>query len=157
MAGFRDLRDMALSAERGDALLGPLRQQIERLSDVLGAASGSSSSGSFEFSPGAEVHEADESLTIRLELPGVDVRDISISATDRTIEIHGEKRSDVRRKSGDHYANERSFGAFERRFTLPYAVDPDRIEAGLDRGVLTITIARPAGGGDRVRRIAINP
>ncbi len=157
MTGFRDLRDIGPSGVHGDALLAPLRQQIDRLSDVLGAASESSGSGSFGFSPGAEVHEADESLTIRLELPGVDVRDISISATDRTVEIHGEKRSDVRRKSGDHYVNERSFGAFERRFALPYAVDPDRIEASLDRGVLTITIARPTGDGGRVRRIAINP
>ena len=112
-------------------------------------------SGSFDFVPSAEVHDAEGRLTIRLELPGVDAGDISVSATDRLLEIRGEKRSDVQRRGGDHYATDRSFGAFSRGFALPYAIDPDRIEAGFDRGVLTITIDKPAGSRSQVRRIAI--
>ena len=147
MAGFRDAPNAGPSATAGGTLLFA----------TLGgsAASESAMSGSFDFVPSAEVHDAEGRLTIRLELPGVDAGDISVSATDRLLEIRGEKRSDVQRRSGDHYATDRSFGAFSRGFALPYAIDPDRIEAGFDRGVLTITVDKPAGSRSQVRRIAI--
>lgn len=109
----------------------------------------------YEFRPKAELHESGAITTIRIELPGVDLKDISLQVTHDTIEVTGEKRCEVETQEGDLYHSERSFGAFSRQFTLPFAVDADAVEASFDNGVLTIRVPIPPQHRDEPRRVAI--
>lgn len=89
--------------------------------------------------PELDVRDNGRQLTIEVELPGVDEKDVSVTFTNGLLTIKGEKKSE-RQETKDNYAlAERSYGAFERTLRLPEAVDDARIEARFDKGVLTIT------------------
>src|SRR5690606_7548238 len=94
--------------------------------------------------PSLEMHEANGKVTISAELPGVDEKDIDVSVDDQLLTISGEKKSEVEHKDGDRYRSERSYGKFSRSVTLPFAIDPDKVEARFDKGVLKLTIDKPA-------------
>jgi HSP20 family protein len=108
-----------------------------------------------DFMPSAELHDNGKETTIRVELPGVDQKDVSIEVTDDTIEISGEKKSETQAKDGDRYRTERSFGAFYRAFELPYMIDAGKVVAKFDKGVLTVRIPKPANAQPETKKIAI--
>lgn len=81
------------------------------------------------------MHDKGSATKIRLGLPGVDPNDVAIQAIDDTIEVSGEKRPESEAKIGDRYRSERTFGSFFRAFTMPSAIDPDKVEATFDKGV----------------------
>ena len=58
-------------------------------------------------------------------------------------------------KDKDWHVVERSVGSFRRAFTLPFDPDPDKVEAKFEKGVLTVTVPKPADAGNAQRRIAI--
>jgi len=107
------------------------------------------------YDPKADMHATGAQTTIRIELPGVDLKDISVQVTDDTIEVAGTKRCEVEVDDGDSYHSERSFGAFYRAFTLPFAVDADMVDASFDKGLLTIRVPSPAENRRDVQKIAI--
>jgi HSP20 family protein len=82
---------------------------------------------------------------ITAEIPGVDKKDISVDVKDRVLTLRGERSSDNEVKEDRFYRRERTFGKFERSFTLPAAVDPDNIKAEYRDGVLKIEVPKPEG------------
>jgi len=137
--------------------LAPLRRQIERLFEDFGSdwplpSLFESESG---YLPAADYRESDKELSIRVELPGVDPKEVQVNATDHSITISGEKKSEYERRNGDRFVSERSFGAFERTFDFPFAVDPSKIDAKFDKGVLLLTVPKPAEAQSRTRRIKV--
>lgn len=107
------------------------------------------------FHPNAELHDNGALATIRIELPGVDARDVEITVTGNTIEISGEKRSVAEIREGDHYGSERNFGKFYRAFALPFSIDASVTEAVFDKGVLAIRIPVSQERTLSARKIAI--
>lgn len=105
--------------------------------------------------PSLELHEAEGRMIVTAELPGVDEKDIDISVDDQLLTISGEKKSEVEQKDGDNYRSERSYGKFSRSITLPFAIDPEKVDARFDKGVLKLTIEKPADTEQKARRIAI--
>jgi HSP20 family protein len=75
-------------------------------------------------------------------LPGVDKKDIVVHVNGRFLTIKGERLSENEVKEDKYHRRERSYGKFERVFTLP-EVDPDKIKAGYKNGVLKIDIPKP--------------
>ncbi|HVY50678.1 MAG TPA: Hsp20/alpha crystallin family protein [Devosia sp.] len=127
-----------------------LRRQIDQVfadfTKGVGFTPLSLDEADYEFRPDAELHDDGARTTIRVELPGVDVKDVSVQATNDVLEISGEKRSETKTKKGDRYRSERTFGSFYRAFQFPFAIDPGKVEASFDKGVLTVTLPTPAGG-----------
>lgn len=107
--------------------------------------------------PDMDVHEADGKITLTMELPGVAEKDVDISVDDNLLTISGEKRSETESgtKNTNSYRSERSFGSFSRSMSLPFRIDPDKVEARFDNGLLKITVPRPEGKDNGVKRIAI--
>lgn len=91
-----------------------------------------------------DISEAPDAFTINAELPGVAEKDIEVTADENTLTIRGEKRQAVDEKKGDHHVSERSFGAFQRVFTLPRGTDTAGIQARFHNGVLTLTVPKTA-------------
>ena len=88
--------------------------------------------------PYAAVYEGADDLEIRMVVPGVKPEDISIHLVDNSLVIEGEKKSDV---TEDRYLRrERAFGKFSRNLALPFRVNPEKIEAELKNGMLTVRL-----------------
>lgn len=107
--------------------------------------------------PRIDLRDADHAVEIEAELPGVDEKDINVEISDNLLTIRGEKRFERKdEREGEYRLLERSYGSFSRSMTLPFAVDPDAVEASFKNGVLKLTLPKPPEAQARTRRIAIN-
>ena len=92
--------------------------------------------------PATDVSETPEALTLRLEVPGMTRDQIKIAVENNMLSVRGEKVQETSSENESFHRTERSFGAFERSFTLPTHVDADNVKANLQDGVLIITLPR---------------
>jgi HSP20 family protein len=124
-----------------------LRTPMSRLFDeFLAPAQWSEDSQSlWNWNPAVDIMDNDDHILITAEIPGVDKKDISVDVKDRMLTLRGERSSDNEVKEDRFYRRERTFGKFERSFTLPAAVDPDNIKAEYKDGVLKIEVPKPEG------------
>ncbi|MEJ2151770.1 MAG: Hsp20/alpha crystallin family protein [Gemmatimonadota bacterium] len=92
--------------------------------------------------PAADVSETPDFLTLRLEVPGMVTEDIKIGVENNTLTVRGEKKHESKSEDETFFRSERSYGAFERSFSLPGYVNSEDVHAKLDNGVLTIRLPR---------------
>jgi len=109
------------------------------------------------FSPSADALDKEDSYEIRLELPGVNEKDVEICIENNSLIIRGEKRTEREEKEKNYYFSERRFGAFERAFRLPEDVHEAEIKATFKDGVLTIRIPKTEQKKPVSRKIEIRP
>jgi HSP20 family protein len=93
--------------------------------------------------PEADYAETDKDIVITAELPGVDAADVEISLAHNVLTIRGEKRSERNEKKEQYQFAERAYGAFERVIGVPEGIDPAKVEAKFDKGVLKVTLPKP--------------
>jgi HSP20 family protein len=104
--------------------------------------------------PAMDLVEEDEHFVLRADLPGVREEDVNIELEDNVLTISGERRAEHEDRKEGYYRVERAVGRFARSLTLPEGIDPERIEAKFENGVLTVRIPKPEE--HRPRRVAIN-
>jgi len=92
--------------------------------------------------PAVDVFEEADAIRITAEIPGVKPEDLKISLEGNLLTIHGTKQQEAEEKTERVHRYERTYGAFERSFTLPASVEPRDIKANYDNGVLTITLPK---------------
>ena len=97
-------------------------------------------SSSFGISPSYDVEETDTHYVYAIDIPGIDKKDIKIEAVANSLVITGERREDSKNGNKSRF---RRFGRFQKIFTLPHVIDPKKIEAGYENGVLRIAIPKP--------------
>ena len=95
------------------------------------------------WNPVVDIYENEENIVITAELPGVDKKDMTVDVKGRVLTLKGERSTDNEVKEDNYYRKERYHGKFERSFTLPVGVDPDKVEADYKDGVLKIGIPKP--------------
>jgi len=100
------------------------------------------------------VSETENEIRITAELPGVTEQDIDVSLEDDMLTIRGEKKFDRTDDKENFHFVERSYGTFQRSLPLPYPVDPERVQASFENGVLTVTVPK-TGQQERSRRIQV--
>ena len=103
------------------------------------------------FSPQVDVMEDDTQVRVSAELPGLAEKDIEVNLSQNVLTISGEKKQEREEKAESRYRMERSYGAFRRSIRLPCEVDAGKIEATLDKGVLTVTLPKTGEAQDRKR------
>lgn len=92
--------------------------------------------------PAMDVIEDTDAYKLTAELPGMSEKDIEVVVSDGTLTLKGEKKKETERKDKNYYMAERTYGSFERSFTLPEGVDRDKVGAEFTKGVLTITLPK---------------
>lgn len=94
--------------------------------------------------PDADVMESRDDIRVMIELPGLRPEDVDITLENNVLTVSGEKREEQREEAADHrwHLSERRYGRFDRSFVLPREVNPDRIQARIDNGVLSVTIPK---------------
>lgn len=105
--------------------------------------------------PAVDVSEDEKAYTIAAELPGLEEKDVEVTATSDTLVLKGEKKQEKEEKNKDYYLSERSYGAFQRSFALPDGVDQSKITASFAKGVLTVTLPKTAEAREQRRKIEV--
>jgi HSP20 family protein len=105
--------------------------------------------------PSLDVHENGKQVSIEMELPGVDEKDVTLSISNGKLVIKGQKKSERKETSDNCYLSERIFGSFERSLELPAGVDEDKIEATFEKGILKIVAPKRADAIKAEKQIPI--
>jgi len=119
-----------------------LQRQIEQIfGDSFGAPAANSES-SIAWVPTVDIHEEQDKFVVRADLPGVESKDISITAENRVLTLRGQRQFERSEHQKGFERLERVEGSFLRRFTLPNNVQDDQIKARHVNGVLEVTIPK---------------
>jgi len=94
------------------------------------------------------VSETNESVVVKMEVPGIDAKDIHVSLQENILTVKGEKKQEKEDKDERYHRVERSYGAFTRTMRLPVAVDGSKVAAGFKNGLLTVTLPKAPGARD---------
>ena len=106
--------------------------------------------------PTADAFEDDDCFELTVELPGVKEADIDIEFADGAITVTAERRRAGDGNNGKKYlVRERSYGKFNRRFSLPFQANPDIIDAAYLDGVVTVRVLRPPETKPRTKKIEL--
>jgi HSP20 family protein len=119
-----------------------LQQEIDRLFDGFGRNFPTFAPS--QAMPRMDVSETDKTVEISAELPGLETKDVQLNLADNTLTIRGEKKSEREEKDNDYHLIERSFGAFSRSVALPEGVSAEDVSAEIAKGVLKVTVKKPA-------------
>src|SRR5271155_5045657 len=96
------------------------------------------------FAPPVDVYEDEHGVTLKIEVPGIDEKDIDVRIENNTLTVHGERKFEKEEKEENYRRVERQYGSFTRSFTLPTTVDAEKVSANYDKGVLKIALAKKA-------------
>src|SRR5208282_3695387 len=96
------------------------------------------------FAPAVDVYEDEHTVTLKIEVPGIDEKDIDVQVENNVLTVHGERKIEKDEKEENYRRVERQYGSFTRTFTLPTTVDSEKVSANYDKGVLKITVPKKA-------------
>jgi len=160
--------DTAAAASRPWAPFESLRREIDRLFEDFNGGWRSPFGRSFfdvqpfwpreaawPAVPAVDVAETDKGYEITAELPGIDEKNVEVKLADGVLTIKGEKTEEKEEKKKDYYVSERSYGAFQRSFQVPAGVDADKIEASVNKGVLTVKLPKTAEAQQAEKKIPV--
>jgi len=122
--------------------LSPLRREMDNLWRGFFGEAPLARTFTEEWSPTVDISESKDNFIIKIELPGMDEKDVNVSISENILTIKGEKKKEEVDKDEHHYFCERCYGAFQRSFQLPTNVQGDKVEATFDKGVLKITLPK---------------
>lgn len=96
------------------------------------------------FAPAVDVYEDEHNVTLKIEVPGIEEKDIDIRLENNTLTVHGERKIEKEEKEENYRRVERQYGSFTRTFNLPTTVDSEKVSATYDKGVLKIALPKKA-------------
>jgi len=94
------------------------------------------------FYPSVDIYEGEKDITLKAELPGIDKKDVHVEINDGVITLRGERKIEKEVKKENYHRTERSYGTFNRSFTLPTTVDSGKVKANYKDGILEVTLPR---------------
>ena len=112
--------------------------------------------GNVDWTPAVDVAEDDKEFTITADLPEVTKDNVKVTLSEGLLTIQGERRHEDEEKDRKYHRIERSFGKYVRSFQLPSEVDPEKIEAQFDSGVLKVHLPKTMGTPQEIHEIAVH-
>jgi len=94
------------------------------------------------WTPAVDIAEHDDEYIVKVELPGVNKDEVKITLESNILTLRGEKKQEKETKKENYHRVERSYGSFQRSFTLPTNVKSDKIDAAYKDGILTINVPK---------------
>ena len=96
------------------------------------------------FAPPVDVYEDEHNVALKLEVPGIDEKDIDVRIENNVLTVHGERKIEKEEKEENFRRVERQYGSFTRTFALPTTVDAEKVAANYDKGILKIVLPKKA-------------
>jgi HSP20 family protein len=100
--------------------------------------------GTTELTPKMDATETEKEFELTFELPGLEEKDVEVNVADNVLTIRGEKKAEKEQKDKNYRVIERSYGSFARSVELPDGIDPAAVKATITKGVLKVTVPKPA-------------
>lgn len=149
-----NLLPFGFGSQRGDPFQ-LLRREMEQLFDSVGGSTGESMAGGGNIvAPRMDVSEDDQAFKVTAEMPGARPEDVEVIVDDDVLTIRAERTQERETNRRNYHLVERSVGVFQRSLRLPAPVDPGKVQASFDNGVLTVTIPKN-GSQARSRRVQV--
>jgi HSP20 family protein len=124
--------------------LNTLQDRVNRLFHESFSGGRDESLATSSFAPAVDVYEDEHNVTLKIEVPGIDEKDIDVRVENNTLTVHGERKFEKEEKEENYRRVERQYGSFSRTFTLPNTVDTESVSADYEKGVLKIKLAKKA-------------
>jgi HSP20 family protein len=118
------------------ALQNRVNSLFRDLNDGEGAVSAAS------FVPAVDIYEDAKKVVLKLEVPGVEEKDLDIRVENQTLTVKGERKFDAEEKEQNFHRIERRYGSFFRAFTLPSTVNTESVQASYSAGVLKLELTK---------------
>lgn len=126
-------REMSALQERMNRLFSDVRAQAPvRGEEIVQGA----------WIPAVDIFETNEAIVLKAELPGITAQDISVEVKDNTLTLKGENKFEKEVKEENYHRVERSYGSFQRAFTLPGTIHQEKVKAKFKDGILEITLPK---------------
>jgi HSP20 family protein len=106
------------------------------------------------FIPAAEIHETLEEIKLRVDVPGIEAKDLDVKVTAEAVAITGERKSETKQDDKGVRRSEFRYGRFQRVIPLPSRIQNDKVQAEFNNGVLCLTL--PKAEEERNRVVSIN-
>jgi len=140
--------------------MGTLHQEMDRLFEDFWKGSGSLRKinrpwHQGELTPRIDESEDETAFHVKVELPGMDQKDVDVTLSGGVLTIRGEKKQDEEEKGKDFYRRERSFGSFRRTLPIPIEVDESKIKAKFEKGILFIELPKTEEAQKKVKHIPV--
>ncbi len=119
-----------------------LQREMNRLFQDYSVSRGDEELSASSFVPPVDIYEDEHSVTLKMEVPGIDQKDLDIRVENNTLTVRGERKFEKDEKEENFHRIERRYGSFVRTFTLPNTVDADNINADYENGVLKIRLSK---------------
>lgn len=103
---------------------------------------GEGTSASAGFIPAVDVYEDEKKVVLKLEVPGIEEKDLDVSVEKNTLTVKGERKLEKEEKEENFHRIERRYGSFYRAFTLPTTVDTESVAASYNAGVLKLELTK---------------
>ncbi len=113
-----------------------LQNRMNRLYDEQYGGQEAMTTGAFV--PPVDIYEDQHGIQLKMEVPGIDEKDLDIKVENNVLTVSGERKFEKEQKEENFHRIERRYGNFTRSFTLPNTVDTENIQANYDSGVLNI-------------------
>jgi HSP20 family protein len=94
------------------------------------------------FVPAVDIYEDAKKIVLKLEVPGIEEKDLDIRVENHTLTVRGERKFEAEEKEQNFHRIERRYGSFYRAFTLPSTVDTESVQASYNAGVLKLELAK---------------
>ena len=105
--------------------------------------------------PAVDIAETENEIILSADVPGVKMDDIGVKVDNGTLTISGRREFQKQEEKGGYHRIERSYGSFQRAFTLPDSVDPDKVEADYQDGVLKVVLPKKEVAKPRTVKISL--
>ena len=135
----------------------PFRRAVgsqNRVNFLLRVLNDGQEAGAASFVPAVDIYEDAQKVVLKLEVPGVDEKNLDIRVENRTLTVKGERKFEAEEKEQNFHRIERRYGSFFRAFTLPTTVDTDSVQANYNAGVLKLELTKKPEA--QPRQIKIN-
>lgn len=135
-----------------------LQKEMNRLFDRLVPTDvGNGEKMGLSFIPAAEITETPEAVQLKLEIPGMEAKDLNVEVTADSLTINGERKSEIKTEEEGFTRTEFRYGKFHRVIPLPVQVDNNNVTAEYKDGILNLTLPKAEEEKNRVVKVSISP
>ncbi|MGA7952335.1 MAG: Hsp20/alpha crystallin family protein [Gloeobacterales cyanobacterium] len=130
-----------------------LRRDMDRLFDQLMPGGNGEP---LRFVPSAEIEDTADEIHLKLEIPGLEAKDLDIEVTEKSVSVRGERRSETKTEEKGLMRSEFRYGKFERLIPLSARIKSDAAKADYKNGILTITLPKAEEEKHKVVKVSVH-
>ena len=131
-----------------------LQRQMNHLFDNLASSENGNYNGS-TFMPVAELQETADAIALKLEVPGMEPKDLDVQVTAQAVSISGERKSETKTEQKGMTRSEFRYGRFQRIIPLPARIQNDKVQAEYTNGILNLTLPKAEDERNKVVKVNI--